>query len=233
MKKYSILLVAALLCLSSCTTYSEWSRGATGASVGAMFGSLIGDIIGGPRGGSVGALVGGAAGAAAGVASAKAEQEKREQTYSNGNNYSNSYTYHNESYPYENDVYYGNGNDYSYVAPARPMQHLTVSNIVFADQNNNRCLESGETAYLTFEIHNRSGQPIYNIAPVINCDNKHIRISPTATIARIDAGRGMRYKAVIQAPRNLRTGEANIFIGFAERGNRLDPAKTFRIRTRR
>lgn len=227
MKNYAILLLAGILALSSCTpnsTYSEWNRGTTGAYVGSMFGSLIGDIIGGPRGSAVGALVGGAAGAAVGVASAKNEQSSY-----NDRNHKHKY----DNYQYDDGIYYGNGHDYSYVAPNSPADFLSISDVVFADQNNNRILESGETAYVTFDIHNRSDRPIYNVAPVITCSNSRIKISPTATIAKIDAGRGMRYKAVVRGQNNLRSGEATFYIGFAERGNRLDHAKSFRIYTRR
>lgn len=224
MKSYHILILAALLSLSSCSTYSEWSRGTTGAYVGSMFGSLIGDIVGGPHGSSVGALVGGAAGAAAGVASAKAEQEKRQESYSSRHDYND--------YTYDNDIYYGSGNDYSYVAPVAPSQQLTVSNIVFADQNNNRVLEGGETAYITFEIRNHGNRPVYNVAPVITCNNSRIKVSPTATIARIDAGRGMRYKAVVRAQGNVRSGVATFNVGFAQNRG-IDHAKSFRINVRR
>lgn len=223
MKNYSILLLAGVLTLSSCASSSEWGRGVTGAYVGSMFGSLIGDIIGGPRGGDMGALIGGAAGAAVGAASARAEQEKYENSRRNNNH---------QDYSYD-DIYYGNGRDYSYYAPSSPADYLEISNIVFADDNNNRVLEGYETAYITFDIHNRSGQTIYNIAPVITCDNKRIQISPTATIAQIASGKGMRYKCSVRAQQNVKSGVATFNIGFAEQGNRTDPAKTFRINVRR
>lgn len=237
MKNYLILMLAGVLALSSCTTtstYSEWNRGTTGAYVGSMFGSLIGDLIGGPKGSAVGALIGGATGAAVGVASAQNEQEKYSNNYAyNYNKKHRNDRYNNYKYDYDDGIYYGNGNDYSYVAPSSPADFLDVTNVVFADQNNNRILESGETAYVTFEINNRSDKPIYNVAPIITCDNKRIAISSTATIARIDAHKGMRYKAVVRAQSNVRSGQTTFYIGFAERGNRLDPAKSFRIYVRR
>lgn len=227
MKNYLFPLLAGLLALSSCTTYSEWSRGTTGAYVGSMFGSIIGDIVGGHRGSDLGALIGGAAGAAIGVASAHEHDS---------NGYASSHRsrrHHNETYDYDSDIYYGNGRDYSYSAPVSPADYLEITNVVFADANNNRVLEGGETAFVTFDIANHSGQPIYNIAPVITCDNHRVRISPTATIAKIDAGRGMRYKATVCAQTNVRSGMATFQIGFAERGNKFDLAKTFRINVRR
>lgn len=238
MKNYATFLLAGLLTLSSCTTASEWNRGVTGAYVGSMFGSLIGDIVCGYHGSNVGALVGGVAGAAVGVASAQADQERRENAaYDNGYGYDKpSKKKHNDrydNYKYDNDIYYGNAGDYSYVAPAAPADYLDVSNIVFADQNNNRWLEGGETAYITFDIHNSSARAIYNVAPIITCDNKRIKISPTATIAKIEGGRGMRYKAVVCAQSNVKSGPATFYISFAQKGGRPDPEKSFRINVRR
>ena len=224
MKSYHILTLAALLTFSSCTTYSEWNRGTTGAYVGSMFGSIIGDIVGGYHGSNVGALIGGVAGAAVGVASAKHQQEQSGQRHNK---------HKDHDYSYDDDIYYGNGNDYSYSAPDSPADYLDVANVVFADANNNRVLEGGETAYITFDIHNRSDRPIYNVAPIITCDNRRIAISHTATIAKLDAGRGMRYKATICAQSNIRSGMATFNIGFAERGNKADFAKSFRINVRR
>lgn len=252
MKNILIPILAGLITLSSCTTDSEWNRGATGAVVGSMFGSLIGDIVGGYHGSTVGALMGGAAGAAVGVASARNQERERresyEQAYNNRHandnygydnydsygydNYNNS-SYSNKrkhrDYNFDNGIGYGNGSDYSYHAPESPADFLEIKNIVFADNNNNRMLEGGETAYITFEISNHSSRPIYNIAPVITSDNRRIAISPTATIAKIDAGRGMRYKAMVRAQSNVRSGMTTFSIGFAEKGNRLDQAKTFHI----
>lgn len=224
MKKLPILLLATLLSITSCTTYQQataWNRSMTGAYLGTMFGSLIGDAIGGHQGSSIGAAIGGATGAAIGAASAQKQEESRY----NKRQYND--------YSYDENIYYGNGHDYSYVAPTTPAAYLSIDNLVFADHNGNRVLEGGETAYVTFDIHNTSNHPIHNIAPVITCDNHRIKISPTATIARIDAGRAMRYKAVIMAQNNVRSGQATFTIGFAERNGRLDPERSFRINVRR
>lgn len=224
MKNYLIPLLAGSLAFGSCTTYSEWNRGTTGAYVGSMVGSIIGDIIGGYHGHSVGALIGGATGAAIGVASARHDDRQAEEYASNRRRQQRE-----RSYSYDDDIYYGNGNEYSYSAPVSPAEYLEINNVVFADANSNRVLERGETAYITFDIANTSDKPIYNVSPIITCDNRRIAISPTATIAKLDAGRGMRYKATVCAQSNVRSGMTTFQIAFAERGNKLAPAKTFRI----
>lgn len=230
MKNYLIPLLAGSLAFGSCTTYQEWNRATTGAYMGSMFGSIIGDIVGGYHGSSVGALIGGAAGAAIGAASAH-----NNDGYDSGyNRYPRTHKKHrNYEYSYDDDIYYGNGNDYSYTAPDDPADFLEINNIVFADANSNRILEGGEQAYITFDIANHSNKTIYNISPIISCDNRRIAISPTATIAKLDAGRGMRYKATVCAQTNVRSGITTFTVGFAERGNKTDIAKTFRINVQR
>lgn len=235
MKNFHILILSALIALSSCTTNSEWNRGVTGAYLGSMFGSIIGDMVGGYHGSNMGALVGGATGAAIGVASAKADQERREnqgrrphRQYDNyDNNYDNGY-----GNGYE-DIHYGNGDDYAYSAPVSPSRYLDIRNLVFADANSNRLLEAGEKAYITFDIVNQSDRTIYNVAPIITCDNRRVKVSPTATIAKIDGGRGMRYKAMVVAQSNVRSGQATFVVNFDESGRRPEPVKTFRINVRR
>lgn len=224
MKKLPILLLAALLSITSCTTYQQattWNRSMTGAYLGSMFGSLIGDAVGGHHGSHVGAAIGSITGAAIGAASAQNHEENRHNKR------------HNYDYSYDDGIYYGNGRDYTYVAPTNPAAYLSIDNIVFADYNGNRVLQGGETAYVTFDIHNTSNQPIYNIAPIITCDNRRIKISPTATIARIDAGRAMRYKAIVKAQNNVHSGQTTFYIGFAEHAGKLDPGRSFRINVRR
>lgn len=170
MRKNFVLFLALLLSLGSCTTDREWSRGVTGAYVGSMFGSIIGDIIGGYHGSNVGALVGGVAGAATGVASAKVQQERKgnsrldrygDDGYGHGNGFAGG--------GYDNSIGYGSGSDYDYTPPTNPSDYLEVSNIVFTDDNGNRCLEPDETAYISLDIYNRSGRSIYNVAPVVTC----------------------------------------------------------------
>lgn len=232
MRKHLVLFLALLLSLGSCTTSSEWNRGATGAYLGSMFGSIIGDIIGGYHGSNVGALVGGVAGAATGVASAKVQQE-REGNSNLGHNRNDNYGYGNgyTDDGYDNSIGYGSGSDYDYTPPTNPSDYLEVSNIVFTDDNGNRCLEPDETAYISLDIYNRSGRSIYNVAPVVTCDNDRIHISSTATVSCIRSGQGVRYRCVVRAKKKLRGGVTTFYVGFGQQGYTTDPSRNFRIRT--
>ena len=232
MRKHLVLFLALLLCLGSCTTGREWNRGVTGAYVGSMFGSIIGDIMGGYHGSNVGALVGGIAGAVTGVASAKVQQEREGNNYPNRNRtdgygYGNGYT----DGGFDNSIGYGSGSDYDYTPPTNPADYLEVRDIVFTDGNGNRVLEPEETAYISLDIYNRSGRSIYNVAPVVTCDNERISISPTATVSCIRSGQGVRYRCVVRAKKRLRDGVTTFYVGFGQQGYTTDPSRNFRIRT--
>lgn len=81
MKKYSVLIMSAVLLASSCTT-GAGAGAYAGSSLGSVFGSAIGGIIGGPRGSDIGTIVGMASGAAMGAAvgSAADRQQNEEQS---------------------------------------------------------------------------------------------------------------------------------------------------------
>lgn len=231
MRKRLAIFVAVLLTVSGCTTNTEWNRGVAGAYVGSMFGSIVGDILGGYHGSNVGALVGGVAGAATGVASAKIQQERRDGSRGYRND---GYGSGNEDYygGYDSSINYGNGDDYDYTPPVNPADFLEIRNIVFSDGNNNRYLEPGETASISLDIYNRSGRPIYNVTPIVTCDNSRIKVSHSATISSVRNGQGIRYRCVVRAKKNLRSGVATFNVGFAQQGYTSDPSRTFRIRTR-
>lgn len=79
MRKTVILLVGAVLLLSSCGTYTG-SGAYVGGSFGSILGSAIGGIAGGPRGSDVGTIIGMAGGAVVGAAvGAAADEKKAEQ----------------------------------------------------------------------------------------------------------------------------------------------------------
>ena len=226
MKKQLILLSAAIIAFSSCTTDKEWNRCAAGAYIGSMFGSIVGDLVAGHHGSHVGALVGGTLGAAAGVASAKAEQNGGERSDNRpADNYQKDY--------YDNSISYGYGNNYAYNPPADPSSCLEIRHIEFADDNGNRLLEPYEQAYISIDIYNRSRNAVYDVSPIVYCDNKHITLSPTATIATIASGKGIRYRCVVRAGKRLQTGITTFEIGFTQQGYTADFVRQFKIRTGR
>lgn len=227
MKKQFTLIFALALLLSGCTSYDTWNRTTTGMTLGAMFGSTVGGILGGNQGADAGMLFGGAVGGAVGAASAKSAEEKRRNESTQG------------TYPYgerrherrhrHTDVEYGRYEEYDYAYA--PLSQLEVNHVVFADANGNRLLEAGERAYVSFEIHNRGFRPVYNVAPIVVCDYKRIKISPTAIIGDLHPGETMRYKAVIVAKRNVRNRIVTFDIAFPDPAGNAVSHKTFAIRT--
>lgn len=240
MKQTFLSLLAATMLLTGCASYDSWNRTTTGMSLGAMFGSTVGGIIGGYRGADAGMLIGGAVGGAVGAASAKAAETQRNESYNEGQyDIHRRNSTHRPSRPYAsssqrsyNDasVGYGAYDEYDYDVAAVTSQ-LEVSNIVFADANGNRVLESRERAYVTFEIYNRSNATVYNVAPIVTCDEKRINISPTAIIGDIRPGQGLRYKAAVVAKRNLRNRNVTFTIAFPDHNGNAVVVRSFHVRT--
>lgn len=220
MKKTLFLLSVLSLGLLSGCGYREFGAVAAGASLGGVFGSSIGGLVGGPRGADAGRLVGMLAGGATGAAVAGSD-ERPAASASTGTRY--------------DDVDYGYG-DRADARPgagaARQWDFIEVSRVRFTDSNGNRCLDAGEEAWLEMEIHNRGGETVTDVAPVIACDNKRILISPTAIIRSLRPGGGVRYRAAVVGRSNLRSGEATFTVSFGS-GRGKVTAKTFRIRTGR
>ena len=81
MKKYSVIIMSAVLIISSCTT-GAGAGAYAGSSLGSILGSAIGGIAGGPRGSDIGTIVGMAGGALVGGAVGNAaEQKQREEQH--------------------------------------------------------------------------------------------------------------------------------------------------------
>lgn len=229
MKKTLLLLLMAVFLLSGCS-YNQFNATATGSGLGGMFGSAIGGIFGGPRGSDIGAVVGMVSGGVAGAATSAAIENKRAQqpqpiasdntdgVYAQGGNSS-----HNGGVRYAR---LKNTN----AAAANQWQNIEITNVQYADANDNHALDAGEEACITFEIHNRGNQMLYDVAPQIVCSNKHVTISPAAIISSIAPGQGIRYKAVLVAGRRVRRGQADFQIRFGGVKNYYT-AKQFHINT--
>lgn len=211
------LLISAGAVLLSCS-YNQVSGTMAGASLGGVFGSAIGGLIGGPRGADAGTAIGMLAGGAAGAAATAPREPNR------GHNHQQSY----------DDVQYGSyrPDNHHYATPASPLKFLEVTKVRFMDENNNRSLDANERAWLEMEIHNRGNHTVCNVAPVVECDNKRVLLSPTAIVGSLAPGQGVRYRAAVVGKSNLRSGTATFKVSFGTGKDKVT-AKTFRINTRR
>ena len=105
----------------------------------------------------------------------------------------------------------------------------------FQDDNNDNILVRNEMAKVTFEIFNNGTEPLYNVDPIVEetTGNKHVYISPTLSVQRIDPGKGIRYTALITTDKWLKNGNITLKV-YARQGARTITAiQEFNIPTRK
>lgn len=187
MKKL-IILAAGVVMLSSCGTTG--SGAFAGASFGGMIGSAIGGIIGGPRGSDVGTLIGMGTGAAAGAAIGSAAEKQVEDNRSARSEV----------------VYQDPADNYANV--------VTICNARFVNNSGSVHIAKGETAKISFEIHNSTSEVLYNLVPMVRetTGNRRLSVSPAILLETLGAGRAVRYTAFITAEDNLKKGTAHFNI---------------------
>ena len=220
MNKIGILFMAVCLLLSSCS-YQQFGAATTGSSLGGMFGSSVGGLMGGYRGHELGTVAGMATGAAIGIAatskkSKPAKKEKEPEYYDDYDSY--------EDYAAKPSKKQRSAGTYN------ELNALSIERIHFTDANNNQYLEPDEHASLVMAIYNRGNETLYNIAPQVTCDNKRIRISPTAIVSELAPGQGFRYRAEVIASNKLKEGVTVFKVAF-ENGHDPIVKKTFSIKT--
>ena len=255
MKKGLVILVSAMVLLSSCGTYTA-DGAATGGWFGSMIGSAIGGISGGPRGSDVGSLIGMAGGAIVGAAIGQAADNAERQKYEDykaarqRNRQQTASQRQTDDYAYSEDSgfdannggddrLYGFGEDFSggpsYSGATAPVA-LEIRNARLLDASRDGMLVRGEEARVVFEIYNNSPKPVFGVQPSVAevTGNKHIHISENILIESIAPGKGVRYTASIKADSSLRDGEAVIRIGVLQANKEItSQTRQFTIQTRK
>ena len=256
MKKNPLILLLAVLLLTSCNTYTG-AGAATGGYFGSMVGSMIGGISDGRRGSNIGGLIGMAGGAVIGAVvgnAADQEEARRYEEYQQRRTEAVTQTRVPRTDGYEDDRYFdptNSGDDRitfddtpattGTTPPTRtvtPVTHegLVIRNAQFVDSNNDGVLVAGEECRVSFEIMNYSDKPIYDVQPLVYdlSGNKHIHISQNLHVERILPHRGIRYTATILGDSRLKNGTAHICLGVAQ-GNREVEGQTqnFVVTTRK
>lgn len=181
MKKL-IIFIAGVMMLTSCGTTG--SGAFSGAMFGGMIGSAIGGIIGGPRGSDVGTIVGMATGAVGGAAIEAASERKDQQ----------------QAAPYDSEV-----------TDIAESQYIDIRNATFQGEKDDQHIYGGETAKISFEIHNMTGNIVTNLVPMVKetTENKRLAVSPAIMIENLGPHRALRYTAYISAQDNLKRGTAH------------------------
>lgn len=208
MKKVIVMLLSALMLTSCYTTRMGGSPAAVsaGASIGGVLGSIVGDRAGGYGGSQFGALLGTVAGAAIGNAVTTPPKEKVYRETEETNVPSGSYN---------------------------AVSGLQITNIRFIDDNRNQAIDAGESCKIIFEIVNAGDVAAYNIVPVVEETSgmKHLQISPSAQVAYMDKDDRIRYTAVINAGKRLKSGEAVFRVYTSESNGAVSDIHEFSIPT--
>ena len=251
MKKNVLMLLAAVLLLTGCDTYTG-AGAATGGYFGAIIGSAIGGISDGRRGSDVGTLIGMAGGAVIGAAigsAADEEQARREEEYRRARE-ERMARRHVVTRERDDDDYFdptNSGDDRITFddtpspatvtpAPATVDEGLIIRNAQFIDANHDGVLVAGEECKVSFEIMNRTGQMVYDVQPLVYelTGNKYLHISQNLHVESILPGKGIRYTATIKCDSRLRDGTARIRVGVALGNREIEgQGQDFTISTRR
>lgn len=237
MKKVLAIAVCAVTMLSGCGTYA--GQGAhTGAGFGSILGSAIGGISGGPRGSNIGTIVGMAGGAvvgaAVGSAADKSKQKQLEQYQQQRYGVDDARAMDDSGF----DPNHG-GDDRIVFDDSPSVQvapNIVIRNVDFSDKNGDGVIESGEECSVSFEIINRSSQPINDITPMVTetTGNKRIFISPSVRVESIMPSRGIRYTATVMGGKKLKDGNAVIKLSVAHGSTELSsPVRELKIETRK
>ena len=255
MKKDLVILVSAMVLLSSCGTYTA-DGAVTGGWFGSMIGSAIGGITGGHRGSDIGSLVGMAGGAIVGAAIGQAADDAEQRKYEDykaarqrnrqrttSQRQVDDYAYSTDSgFDANNggdDRLFGFGEDLggpsSYNVVSVP-EALEIRNPRIVDSSRDGVLTRGEEARMVFEIYNNSSKPVFGVQPAVSeiTGNRHIHVSENILIESIAPGKGVRYTASIKADSGLKNGEAIIRIGVLQANKEItSQTRQFVIQTRK
>lgn len=218
-----------MMALTGCQSSNQFAGAMTGSMLGGIFGSSIGGLLNGPRGSdagnAIGMIIGGVAGAAV---TAPHDGSRQKASRSDDYSYDEAETPSTSRRPAQSQQQSVESRSQALM---EEYKDLTVEQLIFVDANHNRTIDAGERCKITFEIHNNGTETLYNIAPVLGVsDKKHILISPTAIVASLAPGKGVKYTAELIAAKNLKTGTADFSLGFAK-DNLVYKVRTFQLST--
>lgn len=94
-------------------------------------------------------------------------------------------------------------------------------------------MNRNETCKVIFEIINRGTRPVYDVVPTVLevTGNKHIYISPNIHVEKLDAGKGIRYTAVVKSDSRLKEGNAKFCVSVIHGDRAISKVNEFNIPT--
>lgn len=246
MKKYSLMALSAVILVSSCDTYAGAGAYA-GSTLGSVLGSAIGGIAGGRYGSDVGTIIGMAGGAVIGAAVGDAADRKMEKEINNSGFDPNN-SGDDRIYDFNSSDYNG---DYSAAKPTEntPMQssvenlaeglkyvpQIEIRNALFVDDNENGTIGRNELCKIIFEVYNNGAAPVYDVQPSVMevTGNKHLYVSPSVHVEKIDAGKGIRYTSMVKADNRLKDGNVHFCLSVLVGNKAISKVVEFNVPTRK
>lgn len=112
---------------------------------------------------------------------------------------------------------------------------LSIVNARFVDANEDSYLNSNETCKIIFEVMNLGQYPVYDVVATVieTTGNKHIFISPSIHVEKIEPGSGVRYTAMVKADKKLKDGDARFCVSVIHEGKSISKVNEFNIPTKR
>lgn len=148
----------------------------------------------------------------------------------NGSDYNGDYSaqqptahYPNSNFGFES--YDGSALSYS--------PNLEIVNARFVDSNQDNVINRNEICKIIFEIANRGAHPVYDVVPMVveTTGNKHIFISPSIHVEKIDPVKRIRYTAMVKSDSRLKTGSARFCVSVIQGGKTISKVNEFNIPT--
>ena len=111
--------------------------------------------------------------------------------------------------------------------------NLEIVNARFVDSNKDNVINRNEICKIIFEIANRGSQPVYDVVPMVveTTGNKHIFISPSIHVEKIDPGKRIRYTAMVKSDSRLKSGNAQFCVSVIQGGKTISKVNEFNIPT--
>lgn len=249
MKRNLLLLLGGALLFSSCYDAGSGAvaGGQFGYVIGSAIGGITGGGRGHHWGALIGTVSGVATGAAIGAATEKAREERQMEAARERRNNRYDRSDRDDRYDrYDRDSGYDNRDNSRYDesdydprgrgddrvdfgiggpggAASGSVQSsespLEIRNAAISETQRDGVLTRGEECTVRFEIHNTSGEPVYDIRPLVSdvTGNKNVKISPNLLIESIGPHQGVRYTATIVGGKKLKDGEIKVMVGVSQR----------------
>ncbi len=112
---------------------------------------------------------------------------------------------------------------------------IEIVNARFIDANHDNVISSNEVCKAIFEIMNRGSDIVYDVVPTVveATGNKHISISPSVHVEKIEPGKGVRYTAIVKADNRIKDGSVKICVSVVQGNKAISKVSEFNIETRK